>query len=104
MASRRESSLPQPPLVAAAGGDEHLTRALGAMANGLVDLELYARFPPGADLDATWALRPERLPTPNVTPSRRGRERETGRSNSEPLHRTQIWRAHPRRSCGLRAG
>jgi AcrR family transcriptional regulator len=42
------------PVVAAAGGDEHLARALWAMAHGLVDLELSDRFPPGADLDATW--------------------------------------------------
>lgn len=42
------------PLVAAAGGDEHLARALWAMAHGLVDLELSGRFPPGVDLDATW--------------------------------------------------
>jgi AcrR family transcriptional regulator len=42
------------PIVAAAGGDEHLARALWALAHGLVDLELSERFPPGADLDATW--------------------------------------------------
>ena len=42
------------PIVAAAGGDEHLARALWALAHGLVDLELAGRFPPGADLDATW--------------------------------------------------
>jgi AcrR family transcriptional regulator len=42
------------PLVSAVGGDEHLARALWALAHGLVDLELADRFPPGADLDATW--------------------------------------------------
>lgn len=42
------------PLVAAAGGEEHPARALWALAHGLVDLELSGRFPPGADLDATW--------------------------------------------------
>jgi AcrR family transcriptional regulator len=42
------------PIVAAAGGDEHRARALWALAHGLVDLELADRFPPGADLDATW--------------------------------------------------
>jgi len=42
------------PLVAAVGGDEHLARALWSLAHGLVDLELAERFPPGADLDATW--------------------------------------------------
>ncbi|MCU1676469.1 MAG: putative transcriptional regulator, TetR family [Frankiales bacterium] len=42
------------PIVTAAGGDEHLARALWALAHGLVDLELSHRFPPGADLDATW--------------------------------------------------
>jgi AcrR family transcriptional regulator len=42
------------PIVAAAGGDEHLARALWALAHGLVDLELSDRFPPGADLDLTW--------------------------------------------------
>jgi hypothetical protein len=39
----------------AVGGDEHLARALWAMAHGLVDLELSNRFPPDADLDRTWA-------------------------------------------------
>src|SRR3954453_4094210 len=42
------------PLVAAVGGDEHLARALWALAHGLVDLELSGRFPPHADLDITW--------------------------------------------------
>jgi AcrR family transcriptional regulator len=42
------------PLVIAVGGDEHLARALWALAHGLVDLELSDRFPPEADLDATW--------------------------------------------------
>jgi AcrR family transcriptional regulator len=42
------------PIVDAAGGDEHLARALWALAHGLVDLELSDRFPPGADLEATW--------------------------------------------------
>jgi AcrR family transcriptional regulator len=42
------------PLLAAVGGDEHLARALWALAHGLVDLELSDRFPPGADLDTTW--------------------------------------------------
>ena len=42
------------PILAAARGDEHLARALWALAHGLVDLELSHRFPPGADLDATW--------------------------------------------------
>lgn len=42
------------PLVTAVGGDEHLARALWALAHGLVDLELSNRFPPEADLDATW--------------------------------------------------
>jgi AcrR family transcriptional regulator len=42
------------PLLTAVAGDEHLARALWALAHGLVDLELSDRFPPGADLDATW--------------------------------------------------
>jgi AcrR family transcriptional regulator len=42
------------PLVTAVGGDEHLARALWALAHGMVDLELSDRFPPDADLDATW--------------------------------------------------
>ena len=42
-------------VVAAVGGDEHRARALWAQAHGLVDLELADRFPPGADLDRTWA-------------------------------------------------
>jgi AcrR family transcriptional regulator len=41
-------------LVAAMGADEHTARALWALAHGLVTLELAGRFPPGADLDATW--------------------------------------------------
>jgi AcrR family transcriptional regulator len=43
------------PIVRAAGGDEHRARALWALAHGLVVLEIADRFPPGADLDATWA-------------------------------------------------
>jgi AcrR family transcriptional regulator len=42
------------PIVAAAGGDEHTARALWAVAHGLVTLELAGRFPPDADLEATW--------------------------------------------------
>jgi hypothetical protein len=42
------------PLLTAVGGDEHVARALWALAHGLVDLELSDRFPPEADLDATW--------------------------------------------------
>jgi AcrR family transcriptional regulator len=42
------------PLVAAAGHDEHRARALWALAHGMIDLELAGRFPPDADLDATW--------------------------------------------------
>jgi AcrR family transcriptional regulator len=42
------------PIVAAAGGDEHRSRALWALAHGLIDLELAGRFPPDADLDETW--------------------------------------------------
>jgi AcrR family transcriptional regulator len=42
------------PLLNAVGGDEHLARALWALAHGLVDLELSDRFPPDADLDTTW--------------------------------------------------
>jgi AcrR family transcriptional regulator len=41
-------------LVAAAGGDEHRSRALWALAHGMIDLELAGRFPPDADLDRTW--------------------------------------------------
>lgn len=44
------------PLLTAVGGDEHLARALWALAHGLVDLELSGRFPPDADLDATWRV------------------------------------------------
>jgi AcrR family transcriptional regulator len=42
------------PLVEAAG-DEDAARALWAFAHGMAILELNARFPPGADLDAAWA-------------------------------------------------
>ena len=43
------------PLLAAVGGDPELVRALWGFAHGLVDLELAGRFPPDADLAATWA-------------------------------------------------
>jgi AcrR family transcriptional regulator len=43
------------PVVAAVGGAEHGARAVWALAHGLVTLELAGRFPPGADLDRTWA-------------------------------------------------
>src|SRR5262249_35848351 len=43
------------PMIAAAGGDEHLARAVWAFAHGMTILELNGRFPPGADLDAAWA-------------------------------------------------
>ena len=52
------------PILAAAAGDEHLARALWALAHGLVDLELSGRFPPGADLDATWRTALSRFTTP----------------------------------------
>ena len=42
------------PILDAVGGDQHLARALWALVHGLVDLELSDRFPPGADLAATW--------------------------------------------------
>jgi AcrR family transcriptional regulator len=42
------------PVVRAAHGDADLARALWAFAHGMVQLELAARFPPGADLDAAW--------------------------------------------------
>jgi AcrR family transcriptional regulator len=50
-------------VVAAAGGDGDLARAMWAFAHGMTILELDRRFPPGADLDAAWrrgleALRP----------------------------------------------
>ena len=71
------------PLVAAVGGDEHVARALWALAHGLVDLELSDRFPPGADLDTTWrtaltgfeqyrTLQPS---APSPTKSRKGTSR-----------------------------
>lgn len=43
------------PLIAACGGDHSLARAAWAAIKGLVDLELADRFPPGTDLDATFA-------------------------------------------------
>jgi AcrR family transcriptional regulator len=42
-------------LVAAAGGDRDLARAIWAFAHGMLILELDRRFPPEADLDAAWA-------------------------------------------------
>ncbi|WP_092197107.1 TetR/AcrR family transcriptional regulator [Blastococcus tunisiensis] len=57
------------PLVAAAGGDEHLARAMWATAHGLVDLELARRFPPGADIDRAWRVAFEAL-APRTRPAR----------------------------------
>ena len=42
------------PLLQAVGGDREEARAVWAFAHGMVILELNRRFPPGADLDATW--------------------------------------------------
>lgn len=42
------------PVVSAAGGDRDLARAAWAFAHGMTILELDGRFPPDADLDATW--------------------------------------------------
>ena len=42
------------PIVAVAAGDEHVARALWALAHGLIDLEMAGRFPADADLDETW--------------------------------------------------
>jgi AcrR family transcriptional regulator len=41
-------------IVHAAGGDRDLARAFWAFAHGMTILELNARFPPDADLDAAW--------------------------------------------------
>ena len=41
-------------LVAAAGGDADLARAMWAFVHGMTILELDRRFPPDADLDAAW--------------------------------------------------
>jgi AcrR family transcriptional regulator len=43
------------PLIVATGGDLDLARAAWAMINGLIDLELARRFPPGTDVDAVYA-------------------------------------------------
>jgi AcrR family transcriptional regulator len=42
------------PVVAAAGGDPDVARALWSFAHGMTILELNDRFPPGADLDGAW--------------------------------------------------
>lgn len=42
------------PLVEAVGGDRDLARAVWAFAHGMTILELNARFPADADLDAAW--------------------------------------------------
>jgi AcrR family transcriptional regulator len=42
------------PLLAVVHGDVARARALWGLAHGLVDLELAGRFPPDADLDASW--------------------------------------------------
>lgn len=43
------------PLVEATGGDVDLARAAWGLAHGLTSLELAARFPSDADIDAAWA-------------------------------------------------
>ena len=43
------------PLIVATGGDRDLARAAWATMNGLIELELAQRFPPGADVDAVYA-------------------------------------------------
>lgn len=43
------------PLIVATGGDLDLARAAWATINGLIDLELARRFPPGTDVDAVYA-------------------------------------------------
>lgn len=42
------------PLVRAVGGDPDKARAFLGLAHGLVDLELNAHFPAGADVEAAW--------------------------------------------------
>nr|WP_281359035.1 TetR-like C-terminal domain-containing protein [Isoptericola chiayiensis] len=44
------------PLVEALHGDETRARAVFAFMHGMTSLELRRRFPPGADLDAAWAV------------------------------------------------
>jgi len=61
------------PVVQAAGGDEDLARAIWAFAHGMTILELNARFPDDADLDAAWRRGVEALQR-SVSPPR-GRER-----------------------------
>ena len=66
------------PVVAAAGGDEHLARAVWAFAHGMAILELNGRFPPGADLDAAWERGIASFSRSAVSPSS-GRARPGGR-------------------------
>jgi AcrR family transcriptional regulator len=44
------------PLVDALGGDGDRARAAWAFAHGMAILELNARFPPGADIEAAWRV------------------------------------------------
>jgi len=43
------------PLIVATGGDVDLARAAWATINGLIELELVGRFPPGTDVDAVYS-------------------------------------------------
>lgn len=43
------------PLIVATGGDLNLARAAWATINGLIELELARRFPPGTDIDAVYS-------------------------------------------------
>lgn len=52
------------PIVAAAGGDRNVARALWAFAHGMTLLELDGRFPPDADVDAAWRVGLRAFTTP----------------------------------------
>lgn len=55
------------PLVRACGGDRDLARAAWATINGLVDLELARRLPPGTDITAAYAAAARVYDSPSRT-------------------------------------
>ena len=60
-------------------GDPYLAQALWSFAHGMVILELDGRYPPGSDLDATWAAGAKAFEGPAGRGRALARERELGR-------------------------
>ena len=59
-------------------GDPYLAQALWSFAHGMVILELDGRYPPGSDLDATWAAGARAFEGPAARGRVAARQREAG--------------------------